>query len=69
MVIKLGDKVNTPNGIGTFQFPIWSHGERYVLISHPATAQIDPEKCKSVQGNGKGIWYLCGYETEQVIPA
>lgn len=66
MVIKLGDKVQTPNGIGTFQFPIYSNGERYVLVSHPATAQIDPEKCKSVQGNGKGIWYLCGYEAGQV---
>lgn len=66
---KLGDRVDTPNGLGIFQFPIYSHGERYYLVSHPVAAQIDPDKCKSVQGNGKGVWYLCGYDASQVTAA
>ena len=69
MTLKLGDKVSTPNGLGTFQFPIFSHGDRYLLVSHPVTAQIDPDKCRSVQGSGKGIWYLCGYDSDKVTAA
>jgi len=61
--------VQTPNGLGIYQHHIWKDYQRIEMVSHPAKAQIDRDKCQCVAGNGDGAWYLCGYLTEEVRAA
>jgi hypothetical protein len=65
-VLTLGQSVTTPNGPGTYQFPLWSDGDIYHMVSHPIKATINPDLCRALYGGGKGIWWLAGYNLDQV---
>jgi hypothetical protein len=59
-------KVRTPNGDGIFQGWMHSDGDKYPLVSHIASADIDPEKCRATYHVPGGSWWYCGYDTEKV---
>lgn len=64
-MMTLGQTVQTPNGKGIYQFPMWSESNKMIMVSHPVTAEIDREKCQALYYKG-GIWKLAGYKPEEV---
>lgn len=64
--IKINETVKTPNGPGTFQFYMWSEGQKVAAVAHKPDAQIDYDKCQGHMGDGRGMWILCTYPESEV---
>ena len=74
--LTLGQAVDTPNGRGIYQFPLYSEGQVLAMVSHnpidenpdKPKPQIDLSKCRCYSGCPGGMWQLAGYDPDEVKP-
>lgn len=69
-MLATNQTVQTPNGKGIYQHPMYSEGQVIAMVAHDPGAEIDKSKLAAgLYFASGGIWQLCGYPISEVKEA